>query len=237
MKFFDLHIHSAFSEGESSLEQLAITAKELGYIGICFSEYFKSDNQIKKVYEEIQKVKEKVGMEIFLGFEARDTKDVYKLIERRRKFDVLLVHGGDVKLNRIACETPQIDILTHPEFNRNDSGLNHILVKEAAKNGVAIEINFREILIASKRSRSKVLQNIVRNVMLAKKYRTPVILCSGAVSHYELRNPQILTSFATQLGLGLPEAANSLSKIPENILKKSKERKSEKWVMPGVKVV
>ena len=34
MKFFDLHIHSAFSGGQSSLEQLASTAKELGYTRI-----------------------------------------------------------------------------------------------------------------------------------------------------------------------------------------------------------
>src|SRR3972149_2171930 len=139
MNFFDLHIHSAFSEGESSLEQLASTAKQLGYAGICFSEYFKNDNQIKKLYEEIQKVKEKIGIEVFLGFEAREPRELNKLIERRRKFDVLLARGGDLKLNRIACETPQVDILTHPELDRNDSGLNHILVKEAAKNNVAIE--------------------------------------------------------------------------------------------------
>ncbi len=237
MQFFDLHVHSAFSGGESSLEDIAKMAKNLGYSGMCFSEYFKNDEQIKNLNEEIAKVKKKIGINVFLGFEAQNENDLKKLIERRKKFDVLLVHGGDLKLNRMACETPQVDVLTHPELNRNDSGLNHILVKEAAKNNVAIEINFREILIASKKSRSKVLQNISTNIMLAKKYKVPVIISSGAVSHYELRDPQILVSFATQFGFDLKEAENSLSKTPDEILKSSKERKNEKWIMPGVSVI
>ncbi len=236
MSFYDLHIHSAFSEGQSSLEQLASTAKELGYTGICFSEYFRNDEQIKKLEKEIQKVREKIKIEIFLGFEARSIAELAKLVDKRRKFDVLLVHGGDLKLNRIACETPEVDILTHPELNRYDSGLNHILVKAASKNNVAMEINFREILLANKKSRSKILSNIEQNVKLAKKYKTTIIICSGAVSHFELRDHLVLSSFATELGLGLKEAKGSISKVPENILKQTKERQKEKWIIPGVMV-
>lgn len=237
MKFYDLHVHSAFAEGQSSLEQLAQTAKLLGYKGICFSVYFTSDSQIKQLKEKIADVQKKSGIEIFLGFEARDEKELMKLVERRRKFDVLLVHGGDLKLNRLACETPEVDILTHPELNRNDSGLNHVLLKAAAKNEVAIEINFRNILLASKKTRSKVLSNIEKNIKLAKKIKNLIIISSGAISHWEMRDPQIMISFATQFGLELNEAKDSLSGIPEKILEKSRERKSEKWIMSGVRII
>lgn len=237
MKFYDLHLHSAFSEGTSSIEQLASTAKQLGYSGICFAEYFKNLNQIKKLSKDIEKIKQKVGMEIFLGFEARNSKEVAKLANIRRKFDVLLVRGGDLKLNRLACETPEADILTHPEYERFDSGLNHVLVKEAARNNVAIEVNFREILITSKNSRSRVLHNIAQNIKLAKKYHAPVILCSGAISHFELRDSFIMISMANQLGLELNEAKNSISEIPEKILLQTEERKGDKWVLPGVRVI
>lgn len=237
MPYFDFHIHSAFSGGESSLEQLASTAKELGYAGICFTEYFQNLDHVKKLYEEIAKIKKKVGIEIFLGFEARDTKELDKLANIRRKFDVLLVRGGDIKLNRMACETPEVDILTHPEYERIDSGLNHVLVKEAARNNVAIEINFREILITGKGSRSRVLSNMESNTRLAKKYHAPIILCSGAISHFELRDPNVMISMANQLGLELSEAKSSISKIPEKIVKQSNERRCENWVAPGIKVV
>ena len=237
MKFFDLHVHSAFSGGQSSLEQLATTAKELGYTGICFAEYFQNESQLEKLKSDISKVSEKVGIEIYLGFEARNPNELHKLIERRRMFDILLVQGGDLKMNRLACETPQVDILTHPENNRNDSGLNQVLAKFAAENNVALEINFREILLASRRTRNSIMRHVSNNVRLARKFHAPLILCSGGISHFELRDPQIMISMANQLVLDLDKAKECISKIPENILKQSKERNSEKWLMPGVKVI
>jgi len=237
MSFFDLHLHSAFSGGESSLEQLASTAKQLGYKGICLTEYFKNDDQIKKLQAEIEKVKQKVGMDVFLGFEARSVKELFLLKEKRRKFDVLLVRGGDLRLNREACETPEVDILTHPEYERMDSGLNHVLVNLAAKNNVAIEINFREMLVSSKRTRSIILKNMCQNVKLAKKYKAPVIICSGALSHWDICDPQCLVSFGTILELNLKEAKDCVSKVPEKILKQVKERRSGDWVAPGIKVI
>lgn len=237
MRYFDLHIHSAFSGGQSSIEQLALTAKELGYSGICFSEYFQNEQRLKDLKEEIARTSKKVGIEIYLGFEARNEKELYNLSNKRRMFDLLLAHGGDLELNRLACETPEVDILTHPENNRIDSGLNHILIKLARDNNVAIEINFREILNANKRTRSLVMKNMVQNIMLARKFHTPLIMSSGAVSHFELRDPLTFSSMINQLGLEINEAEETISKIPEKIIKQMKERQSEKWVMRGVKVV
>ncbi|MBI1978762.1 MAG: PHP domain-containing protein [Candidatus Aenigmarchaeota archaeon] len=236
MKFFDLHVHSAFSGGTSSLEQLASTAKELGYTGICFAEYFQNENQLKKLKEEIAKASRNVAIEIYLGFEARSPNELHRLVERRKMFDILLVQGGNLKMNRLACETPEVDILTHPENNRNDSGLNQVLLKSAAKNNVAIEVNFREILLASKRTRNSIIRHVSNNVRLAKKFHAPIILCSGGISHFELRDPQIMMSMANQLGLKPNETKDAISRIPENIIKQIKEKKSEKWIMPGVRI-
>ncbi|MCX8178293.1 MAG: PHP domain-containing protein [Candidatus Aenigmarchaeota archaeon] len=233
--YYDMHVHSAFSEGESSLEEIATQAKMLGYSGICFAEYFKGKQKMLELKEEIAKVSEKARIKIFLGFEARNSNELKRLVALRREYDVLLVRGYDTKLNRLAVETPEVDILTHPEYERKDSGLNHVLVKEAAKNNVSIEINFRNILINSKNSRSAVLSHITHNVMLCKKFKAPVIICSGAISHWQLRDPKIMISFAKLVGLDLHEAKLSLSEAPKRIINQIDERKSRKWIMPGVK--
>lgn len=237
MKFFDLHVHSAFSGGESSLEEIAKTAKLLGYHGICLVFYYQDEKQKEMLEAEIEKLKKEVGIEIYLGFEARNLKELKELSRKRRSFDLLLARGGEVEMNRKACETREVDILTHPEYQRNDSGLDHVSVRFAAENDVAIELNLREILISSKASRAKVLANMARNVKLAKKYGAKIIVCSGAVSHWELRDPLCLASLATQLGLELKEAKEAVSKIPEKIVEKIKERRSENWIRPGVKIV
>lgn len=236
MQYFDLHVHSAFSEGTSSLEQLAQTAKKLNYSGFCFVEYFQNDSQIKKSYEEIEKVSEKEKIEIFLGFEARNPHELEILAQKRRKLDVLLAQGGDLKMNRLAVETPEVDILTHPSFERNDSGMNHVLMRLAKENNVAIEVNFREILMNERKSRSKVISNIISNVNLAKKIRAPLIVCSGSLSHWEFRDPLELISFMTHLGLKIDEAKECIAKIPEKIILQNKERRNQKWVQPGVRI-
>ena len=237
MQAYDLHTHSAFSGGESNLEELASMAKLLGYKGICFTAYPISEKEENILKAEIERVKKEIRIEFLLGFEARNAKELRLLANRRREFDILLARGGDLELNREACETPEVDILTHPEFERFDSGLDHVSMKFAAKNNVAIEVNFREILMSNKKTRGKILQNIARNIKLAKKYKVPIILCSGAISHWELRSPEVLISMACQLGLELNEAKDSITKIPEKIIESSKERRSEKWILPGVKVV
>ncbi len=232
-----MHVHSIFSEGLTPLEDLAQTAKDFGYSGFCFTTYFQGFEKIKEIYEEIERVKQRVKIEILLGIEAKSVKELKILADKRKKFDVLLVKGGNLNLNRIACETPEVDILTHPELNREDSGLNHVLVKSAAKNDVSIEINFREVMITSKRTRTKIISNIYNNVKLAKKYGANLIICSGAISSYELKDPYVLTSFGTLFDLSLEESKNCLTKNPESIIQKIKQRKSENWVMPGVEII
>jgi len=237
MNFYDFHIHSEFSEGESSIEEIANRAKLLGYKGICFTTYLDDKNKIKKTKEIVSKCSKRIGVDIFIGFEARNISELDKLIKLRKDYDVLLVKGSDLLLNRKAVETKEVDILTHPEYNRKDSGFNHVMAELAAQNNVAIEINFREILNSSKNTRANIMHKIKNNVEICKKYKSPVIICSGAVTHWQLRDPKVLMSMGCLLGLELSESKKTLSEVPENIVKMIKERQDEKWVRPGVKVV
>ena len=236
MKFYDMHVHSTFSEGESTVLQFAEQAKALGYAGICFSEFYEGRAHIEKLKAEIAKAQQKTGIEILLGIEAGNTKELRRLADMRPMFDILLVHGGDLQLNRVAVETKEADILTHPERGRYDSGLNHVMAKLAKQNHVAIEINFNEILNSTKKTRSCVMANMHDNIELAKKYKMPIIVCSGAKSHWDMRDPLVLASMAERLGMPLKKAKEAVSKTPEAIVKELKNRKSDKWVMPGVKI-
>lgn len=237
MAYYDLHVHSAFSEGESSLEDLANRAKILGYQGICYSSYYKGKDNIEELNKKIKDVSGQTKIEIFSGIEARNVNELNKLVKMRREFDILLARGSDINFNRKAVETAEVDILTHPEFGRKDSGLNHIMMKIATKNNVAIEINFREILLSSKASRSHILRNITTNVSLCKKYKTPIVICSGAISQWQMKDPIVLQSLGSMLGLELGETKKCLTEIPLNITNTIRERRSEKWIMPGVKEI
>lgn len=237
MRYFDIHLHSAFSGGQSSVEQIASTAKFLGYSSICFSAYYKGDSQIKELRKEADVAEKKTGVKVYLGFEARDEKDLEKLKTKRKMYDILLVHGGDIEMNRLAVETPEVDILTHPESNRNDCGMNDVMIRLARKNSVAIEVNMREVLIQSRSSRSKTIQNIAKNVMMAQKIGAKIVTCSGAVSHYEMKDPKSMAAFSEIVGLTKEAAIASISTVPGEIAKISLERQGNKWVIPGVKIL
>jgi len=237
MNLYDFHVHPEFSEGESSIEEIANRAKLLGYKGICFTTYLDDKNKIKKTKEIVSKLSKKIGIDIFIGFEARNASELERLIKLRRNYDVLLVKGSDLLLNRKAVQTKEVDILTHPEYNRKDSGFNHVMAKLAFENDTAIEVNFREILNSSKNTRANIMHRIKNNVELCKKYKSPIIICSGAVTYWQLKDPKVLMSMGCLLGLELNEAKKAISEIPENIIKMIKERQDEKWIRPGVKVV
>lgn len=237
MNFYDFHIRSEFSEGKSSIEEIVKRVKLLGYRGICFSEYFKSKKQVEHLKKKISTISEKTSIDIFVGFQARSISELTKLTKIRREYDVLLVRGSNLLLNRRAVETPEVDILLHPEFERKDSGMNRVMAKLAAKNNVAIELNFRNILLSSKSTRAHIIHNIMRNIKLCKKYHVPIITCSGAISHLQLKDPKVLISMGCLFGLELNESKKALSEVPESIIKMIKERQSEKWIRPGVKVV
>lgn len=229
MQAYDLHVHSTFSGGESTLEQLVDAAKALGYKGICFVSYPLEKREVEILKAEIGRVSSEHKFEIYLGFEATNKFQLNELVRKRREFDILLVRGGDLKLERKAVETPEVDILTHP------SAINHVVARLAAENNVALEINFREVLLSTGLKRAKTIHNHMEIVRLAKKAEAPIILSAGAVSHWQLKDPKILISYATKIGLELSEAKKAITSLPVEIIARSKARREE--VIPGVKVL
>ena len=234
---YDLHIHSTFSSGESTLEEIVKAAKDFGYKGIGFISYPLKKEEEDFLKAEINRVSKEYNFEIYLGFEATNKIELKKLLNRRREFDLLLVRGGTNFMNRIAVENRGVDILTHPDYERKDCGINHVLARLAKENEVAIEINFREALNSEGLARKNVLANHMEIIRLYKKFRFPLIISSGALSHWQIKDPKVLISYLVTLGLEMKEAKEALRETPKKIIERAKEWRSEKWIMPGVRLV
>jgi ribonuclease P/MRP protein subunit RPP1 len=127
-----------------------------------------------------------------------------------------IVEGGTDEKNSGAVERKSTDILLTPEKDRNkryiaqqDSGLNHILCKNAAKNHVAIGFSFSAFLNAKERSRA--LAQMMQNVRLCRKYKLKMILASFAKNKWEMRAPFDLYAFAQIIGMTPKEAKTALN--------------------------
>ena len=226
MRFYDMHVHP-----EVELAKILAFSKKLGWTGICL--IFKDIKDLEEAKKELKNVKD-LDISFGIKLEPKNPAEIPRKVEPiRRKADVILVYGGDLEVNRKACETSGVDILCHPELGRDDSGIDHVMAKLAAKNNVTIEFNFRQLLLSYGKSRSEYFAKLEKNAKLVRKYRAPFVLTSGAVSCWDLRSPSELISFGKLLGFDSKKVKSSLF---GGIIENNRKRLSGKWIMPGVEI-
>ncbi len=222
-KFYDFSIHTA-PECSDSPEAMAEIASGYGYAGIAITNHTPHQPQ-KPGTTDHPKIEVYSGIEIV----AKNPHHLMQMIQRYRpRVSVLAVHGGNEKINRAALESRAVDILSHP-----DERLNHVLMRFASENRVAIEFNLDSIIRMRGRARVRALTNFRHNLKLARKYGAPMILASNAQSIYDLRAPREMIALGTIFGMTEDEAIAALSTVPEEIIM----RGSENWIMEGVWVV
>ena len=159
----DLHMHSLYSDGTASIEDMAKAAKDLGYeyIAICDHSHVASyarglsEERILTEIEEIKDLNQKMkDIKILAGSEvdilSDGTLDFSDDILKKLDFVIASIHigfKGDVTTRILtAMDNPYVDLIAHPTgriINRRDAydiDLNAIF-KKAAATGVALEIN------------------------------------------------------------------------------------------------
>jgi DNA polymerase (family 10) len=162
----DLHVHSKWSDGAFSIEEIAKAAQKRGYQYVAICDHSKSlkiahgldESRLMKQMEEIDQLNEKLkGFQVLKGTEVDILTDgkldlSEKILE---KLDIVIgaIHSGfkqdRAKMTKrmvLAFENPYIDILAHPTGRllgaRDPYEVEMDEVMEAAKKyGKALEIN------------------------------------------------------------------------------------------------
>lgn len=231
--FFDLNVKGNSFENNLNL---AIEASRYGWNHINFS-YNQNDFRDaldirKELSESLDGI---IGFDYTLEIKSNNVSEIKKTARKfRRKSSCISVIGGDLKVNRAAVETVQVDILSRPYLKRFDGGLNHVLAKEAVKNRVAVELCFRDVLKTYLSHRSKVISGFKDIYTLYRKFDFPMVLSSGAESVFDIRTTQDFTAFFTQTGLTSSEVEKSFL-TAVNILEFNENR--DKWIFDGVRRV
>jgi len=99
-----------------------------------------------------------------------------QILELKKQGKEILVRAQDAEFNRKMLEDKNVNILVSPELHERedkakerDSGLNEILCRIAAKNGIKIGIDLSEIINKEKKEKAIILARIKQNIMLCKK--------------------------------------------------------------------
>ncbi len=68
----DFHLHTTYTDGQSTLRQMAQKCLELGYTTIAFTDHVREDSDyLCEYFKEIDKIKKELNIEIYKGIEAR----------------------------------------------------------------------------------------------------------------------------------------------------------------------
>lgn len=217
-------------------------AERLEYAGVALFKHQKNHNNSNnnKIYfqADFETIKKNSSIHIYRGVEilAKNPEDMKRKVQKARKeAEVLMVHGGDLKINRAACEDPRVDIISHPYHGRRDSGINHVFAKKAAENNVAVELNLKYLFKTRSHLRYKILTQFREILKLHRKFNFPLIITSNSKSIYDLHTPQDIIALTRCFGMKKEEAKSALSETPQNIIERSKIRSSV--LIGGVKIV
>lgn len=125
--------------------------------------------------------------------------------------------GGDDYINRRAVETLKINYLVSPEKNckydnlkQRDSGLNHVVAKEAAKKGIKILINFNEIKGLSKKEKIFRIEKIIQNIKICQKAKCELKIASLGLEKKEIVGEKERMAFGISLGMSSLQAKKSV---------------------------
>lgn len=162
----DLHIHSEFSDGTATVENMVDTAKEMGYEYIAITDHSKSlkiargldEERLKRQINYINELNKKMSnFRILTGIEVDilldGTLDFSDEILQKLDIVIASIHTGfkqDTSLitNRLisACKNPYVDIIAHPTgrlLTRRPAynvDMDRVL-EVAADTGTILEIN------------------------------------------------------------------------------------------------
>lgn len=231
--YFDLNIKGNSFENNI---RLASEASAYGWEHVNFS--FNQNNfkeSLKFKDELIESLKDVIFIDYTLEIKSNNPNEIRKISKKfRNKVNCISVVGGDLKVNRAVCENIQLDVLSRPYLRRQDSGLNHVLAKEAFNNNVAIELCFKDILNSYLSHRAKIIANFKDIYTLHRKFNFPLVLSSRAKDIFDIRSVNDFKAFFIATGLMEDEVQKAMN-YPSKILEYNKNR--ENLLFKGVKVI
>jgi ribonuclease P/MRP protein subunit RPP1 len=224
-------VHAHPDEGsESTVARLAMTASEYGYDGIVVRNHGGSPASY-----DPGAVGETYGVDVVTGVEVR-TPDPSRASgfvgSHRSDCTIVAVHGGDPAINRFAVEQPAVDLLAHP--TAGDGEFDHVLAREAAKNGVRVELPLGPALRTSGGERVRALGDLRRLHDILSHYDTPYVVSGDPRSHLELRAPRELRALGDVVGIGADCVAEGLAEWGR-LAHRNRTRQSDAFVEPGVR--
>lgn len=227
---------SARPAGESTVARIAKTAAEYGYDGIVV----RNPGNRPAEYDR-EAIVDEYDVDVVDGVEivAEDPSRASGFLGNHRpNHTVVTVRGGTAAMNRFAVEHPAVDVLASPfgadgTGGDGDVGVDHVLAKTAADNGVRLEFDLGHLVGDDGGGRVRAIQALRHLRTLVDQYDAPFVVSVRAESHLALRSPRDLSALGDVVDLAADRVETGLAEWGK-VAERNRERQSEAFVEPGV---
>ena len=193
--------------------------------------------------KELESVSSKLGWTRIVKPAEMRSKNVQEEARKLRKEAEVIIASGDDSVNRLASDCWEVDVIGSPEvhdegdfMHQMNSGIDYVIAKACAEKGIAVEINFANVLGTFGRKRAQLLARMAQNVSICRDCGCDVIITSGAKDKFGLRSPRDLMAFGVVLGMKPDEALKAVSENPAKVLRKTENRKDPNVITKGLEV-
>tara|TARA_Y100000310_G_scaffold337740_1_gene425597 strand:- start:12499 stop:13074 length:576 start_codon:yes stop_codon:yes gene_type:complete len=152
-------------------------------------------------------------------------KEARRIIESLKgKNKIIAFLGRANTLNRRVIETLRINYLVSPEIGlkkntlkQRDSGINHVIAKEAAKKDISIIINFSEISKLKGKEKALRLEKIIQNIKICRKVNCKIKIASLSNTTTFISDEKSRRALGVSLGMSSIQSRDSIIFLNNNL--------------------
>ena len=157
--------------------------------------------------------------------------EVKKAIDKfRNNVDLIIVNAKDNNAMRAASERGEVDFISHAFVDQTSA-------RGCAENNVGLAFDVVDFLEAFGIRRATLISKLHFNLELARKYKIPILLTTGAQNVFGLRNPTQIVALAEAFGFRHEEAVKAVMQTPLEIVKANRDKKQGIEIGEGVRLV
>jgi RNase P/RNase MRP subunit p30 len=235
-KFVDLHLCAPFRNVEQ-LRKMVTKSFELGYrsVGIPLPPNVELDE-----VERLRKICSEAGLDLVCRVDIipKSTNELLASLRRlRRKFEVVSVLCMSKPVARQAAKDRRVDVLSFSVVKQRNKFFDSAEAELASESSSSLEIDMSALLSLEGFLRIRLISSLRREVAIAKSFRVPVVISSGATNEYLLRGPHDYSALAMLFDMDSSFAFSALSEVPWSIVERNRLKLSPDFVAPGLRVV
>lgn len=155
------------------------------------------------------------------------------LSHKRREVPIIAVTCLSPDLTAWAAQDNRVDILRFPIFQTGKL-MTRSIAKLMVKFEKCLEIQLCELYSLPERQQIPALRQIRSAVEIAIRKKVPILISSGSTRPDQMRSPRELVSLSQMILGNFTLSLNSLSTVPQQLVKKNLTKISPDYIAPGV---